>query len=143
MTDRAGTPGAPARGPGLAPTGRTATSPRLAFGPLMALLAAGPAAADPAEIVGVEAEPGADGWRVSVTIRHADTGWDDYADGWRVIADGEVVGTRVLAHPHVEEQPFTRSMSGIAIPEGAETVEVEASTNVTGWGGERVPLSLP
>ena len=108
----------------------------------LAVALAGPAAADPAEIVGVEAEPGSDGWRVSVTIRHADTGWDDYADGWRVIADGEVVGTRVLAHPHVEEQPFTRSMSGIAIPEDAGTVEVESSTNVTGWGGERVPLPL-
>jgi hypothetical protein len=104
---------------------------------------AAPAMADPAEIVGVEAEPSPDGWRVSVTIRHADTGWDDYADGWRVVADGEVVGTRVLAHPHVEEQPFTRSMSGIEIPEDVGTVEVESSTNVTGWGGERVRLDLP
>ena len=124
---------APARGPGRRGAGAAALS---------WALAAGPALADPAEIVAAEAERAGEGWRVSVTIRHADTGWDDYADGWRVIADGEVVGTRTLAHPHVEEQPFTRSLSGMAIPEGAGTVEVEASTSVTGWGGERRGLDL-
>ena len=108
----------------------------------LTLLAAAPAMADPAEIVSAEAVRSGDAWRVSVTLRHADTGWDDYADGWRVIADGEVVGTRVLAHPHVDEQPFTRSLT-LAIPEGAEAVEIEASTSVTGWGGERRPLTLP
>ena len=127
-----------------APDDRTADAPARRPGRGVLLAAgvhlAGSALADPAEIVGVEAEPGSGGWTVSVTIRHADTGWDDYADGWRVIADGEVVGTRVLAHPHVEEQPFTRSMSGVEIPEGAREVEVESSTNVTGWGGEKVML---
>lgn len=137
MTHRSRGIGTPDRAPGRRP------APASAWGPLAALLMAAPAMADPAEIVGVEAEPSPDGWRVSVTIRHADTGWDDYADGWRVVADGEVVGTRVLAHPHVEEQPFTRSMSGIEIPEDVGTVEVESSTNVTGWGGERVRLDLP
>ena len=105
------------------------------------LMAAAPALADPAEIVGAEAERVGEAWRVDVTLRHADTGWDDYADGWRVWADGEVVGTRELAHPHVDEQPFTRSLT-LAIPEGTETVEIEASTNVTGWGGGRLRLDL-
>ena len=105
-------------------------------------LAAAPALADPAEIVSAEAARAGEAWRVSVTLRHADTGWDDYADGWRVIAGGKVVGTRVLTHPHVEEQPFTRSLT-LAIPEGVETVEVEASTSTTGWGGERSRLTLP
>ena len=50
-------------------------------------------------------------WLVSVTLRHADTGWDHYADGWEVVAeDGTPLGRRVLAHPHVDEQPFTRSL---------------------------------
>ena len=44
---------------------------------------------------------------------HPDTGWDDYADGWRVLdMDGNELGMRVLHHPHVDEQPFTRSLSG-------------------------------
>ncbi len=106
------------------------------------LVLAGPALADPAEIVSAEAERAGEEWRLSVTLRHADTGWDDYADGWRVWAGGEVVGTRALVHPHVEEQPFTRSLT-LAIPGGAQTVEIEASTSVTGWGGERTALALP
>ena len=106
---------------------------------LMAIPAA--ALADPAEVVSAEAERTGEEWRVSVTLRHADTGWDDYADGWRVLADGEVVGTRVLAHPHVDEQPFTRSLT-LEVPEGAEVVEIESSTSTTGWGGERLALAL-
>jgi len=52
------------------------------------------------------------GARFDVTLSHADTGWEDYADGWRVeLEDGTVLGTRVLGHPHVNEQPFTRSAS--------------------------------
>ncbi|MFT5064884.1 MAG: hypothetical protein ACJAXK_000243 [Yoonia sp.] len=49
--------------------------------------------------------------RFDVTLSHPDTGWDHYADGWRVEdADGAVLGLRVLGHPHVNEQPFTRSL---------------------------------
>ena len=106
-------------------------------------IVAGAAGADPAQIVGAEARPGPAGWTVSVTLRHGDTGWDDYADGWRLTSeDGAVIATRVLAHPHVNEQPFTRSLSGVDLPEG-RTVFVESSTNVTGWSGERFRLPVP
>lgn len=96
--------------------------------------------ADPAEILKAEARSSGSGWTVSVTLRHGDTGWDDYADGWRLIApDGTVIATRVLVHPHVNEQPFTRSLSSVTLPEGQ--VLVESSTNVTGWGGATIPLT--
>ena len=108
----------------------------------MGALLTAPAMADPAEIVSAEAVRSGDAWRISVTLRHDDTGWDDYADGWRVLLDGEVLGTRVLAHPHVTEQPFTRSGT-VEIPVGTATVEIEASTNVGGWEGERLRLELP
>ena len=76
-------------------------------------------------------------WRFDVTVAHADTGWEDYADGWRVeLADGTILETRVLAHPHVDEQPFTRSLFDVAIPDGTDTVHIRASTNVTGWAEE-------
>lgn len=79
--------------------------------------------------------------RFDVTLSHGDTGWDDYADGWRVeLADGTVLGTRVLGHPHVSEQPFTRS-SSIAIPDGVSEVFIRASTNVEGWAQDAVPFS--
>ena len=111
---------------------------------LLALLIALPAAADPAEIVGAEATPGEGGWRFDVTLRHGDTGWEDYADGWRVEAeDGTVLATRELLHPHVTEQPFTRSLGGVTLPEGTTQVWIAASTNVGGWEGERLALALP
>ena len=110
---------------------------------LLALLIALPAAADPAEIVGAEATPGEGGWRFDVTLRHGDTGWDDYADGWRVLApDGKVLRERVLYHPHVEEQPFTRSLTGVAIPDGTPQVRIEARDSVGGWSGITQPLTL-
>lgn len=62
-------------------------------------------------------------YRFDVTIRHPDTGWDHYADGWRVLdMDGNELGMRVLFHPHVDEQPFTRSLDGVKIPAGTPQV---------------------
>ncbi|KPP89641.1 MAG: hypothetical protein HLUCCA08_10065 [Rhodobacteraceae bacterium HLUCCA08] len=107
------------------------------------LLFASPALAEIPQITGAEAQRAGTGWRIDVTLSHPDTGWDHYADGWRVeLADGTVLGTRDLAHPHVEEQPFTRSLSGITIPEGVARVQIRARCNVDGWGTETYSLSL-
>jgi hypothetical protein len=72
------------------------------------------AGAGEADVVAATLTPVGDGaWRVEVTVQHADSGWDHYADAWEVVApDGAVLGTRTLLHPHVDEQPFTRSLSG-------------------------------
>ncbi|GGE78279.1 hypothetical protein GCM10007285_02590 [Stappia taiwanensis] len=79
-----------------------------------------------------------------MTVSHADTGWDHYADLWEVLApDGRVLGRRVLAHPHVNEQPFTRSLAGVAIPEGLDRVEIRVRDTVHGWGERRYLLNLP
>lgn len=95
--------------------------------------------ADPPEI----AEIAYDNGRFSVTLRHSDTGWDHYADGWRVEdAEGNVLGTRVLAHPHVNEQPFTRSHR-IAVPDGLTRVFVRAKCSVDGWNETRQAFDLP
>ncbi|MGI9388723.1 MAG: hypothetical protein ACR2O1_01595 [Boseongicola sp.] len=103
-----------------------------------------PAAADDATITDVVARNDGNSWTFSVTLEHGDTGWDDYADGWRVVADnGAELGLRTLFHPHVNEQPFTRSQSGIAIPDGVTQVYVEARTNADGWGETRFAVELP
>ena len=102
-----------------------------------------PAFADDAAIEAAEARASGDTWTFSVTLSHGDTGWDDYADGWRVVdGEGNELGLRVLYHPHVEEQPFTRSLGGVSIPEGTKTVFIEARTNVDGWGAAQFPISL-
>jgi len=50
--------------------------------------------------------------------------------------------TRTLLHPHVDEQPFTRSQSGIAIPAGVDQVRVRAHDLVHGFGGREVVVDL-
>lgn len=102
------------------------------------ILCAAPVWADDATIQDVTYSNG----RFNVTLFHGDTGWDDYADGWRVeLADGTVLGTRTLTHPHVNEQPFTRS-SNITVPDGVREVFIRASTNTGGWGAARERLVL-
>ena len=82
-------------------------------------------------------------WTFEVTVQHEDTGWEHYADRWEVLASGdEVLATRVLAHPHVDEQPFTRSQSGIVIPEVTSQVRVRAHDGVHGYGGREVVVDL-
>lgn len=101
------------------------------------------ALADDAVIEAAEARQTGDAWTFSVTLSHGDTGWDDYADGWRVVAgDGTEYGYRELLHPHVNEQPFTRSLSGVVVPDGTGTVFIEARTNTDGWGEARFPVAL-
>jgi hypothetical protein len=114
----------------------------LRYGLIFILLAV-PALAGQADVVAAEAVPTGDTWRFSATVRHADEGWGHYADAWRVVApDGRVLGVRELLHPHVTEQPFTRSLSGIAVPPDVETVRVEARDSVHGWGGASVEVRL-
>jgi len=108
------------------------------------LLTALPLRADPPEITNVVAQDTGNGWRFDVSITHPDTGWDHYADGWEVLTpDGKSLGMRELAHPHVNEQPFTRSLSGVEIPAGLSKVLLRARCNVTGWSDTRVPVTLP
>ena len=68
-----------------------------------------PALAGTADVLAAKAtRSNGQAWRVSATIKHDDAGWDHYANGFEVLApDGSVLATRVLHHPHVNEQPFT------------------------------------
>jgi len=82
---------------------------------LLVLLPSGAVQAGEADVVGAEAARESDGtWRFSVTVRHADAGWDHYADRWQVeTPEGRVRGTRELLHPHEAEQPYTRSHDSV------------------------------
>lgn len=99
------------------------------------LFLAGGALADSAVVTKVDAQKSGSGWTFSVTIKHADTGWEHYADGWGVyLEDGTELGYRVLHHPHVNEQPFTRSLSGVNIPNGTQKVIVVPRDSKHGTG---------
>lgn len=111
----------------------------IALGAGMAL----PALAEPVEIVGGTARASGGAWTFDVTLRHPDTGWDHYADAWEVLApDGTSLGMRELAHPHVDEQPFTRSLSGVVVPAGVDHVMIRARCLVDGWGAARLRVDL-
>ncbi|CAN5775295.1 hypothetical protein BH23ACT5_BH23ACT5_23590 [soil metagenome] len=98
-----------------------------------------------AHVIEATIEPDGDGrFTVSATVSSADQGEEKYADRWEVrSADGEVLATRVLTHPHVDEQPFTRSLPGVEIPTGAGEVTIAARDNVEGFCGDVLTLDLP
>lgn len=100
---------------------------------------------DYAQVLHVAAEKESSGnWSFTVKVRHADTGWDHYANLWEVVdtENGEVLGSRELLHPHVNEQPFIRSVGGVSIPEGVEQVTVRARCNKHGFEGKQVVVDL-
>ncbi|MCV0428674.1 MAG: hypothetical protein K5905_24725 [Roseibium sp.] len=119
---------------------------KLAFAAVCAFvsLSAGPASANDVEIVDATARKSGDTWTFSVTLQHEDTGWDHYADLWQVYTpEGTLLGERVLLHPHVDEQPFTRSLSGVVIPNDVSEVIIRARDTVHGTAPQEYSLPLP
>ena len=103
------------------------------------------ALAGEADVVDARATKGAgSAYRFDVTVRHADEGWDHYADAWDVVGPGgAVLGTRTLLHPHETEQPFTRSLGGVKIPAGVTEVTIRAHDSVHKYGGKEFKVNLP
>ncbi len=96
------------------------------------------------DVIAAEATRDGDTWTFAVTISSPYDSPDRYADAWRVVGpDGSVYGERILTHDHAAEQPFTRSQSGITIPEGVDTVLIEARDQRYGWGGGTFNVELP
>lgn len=108
------------------------------------LMTSSAAFAGEADVLEARASERGGTWRFDVTVEHGDEGWDHYADAWRVVGpDGAVYGERILLHPHENEQPFTRSLSGVEIPSGVTQVVIQARDSVHGWGGAEVVVDLP
>ena len=123
--------------------GRSAVFTVLAV--VFAAAGSGEAAAGGASVVNATASRGANGtYSFSATVAHADTGWKHFADKFEILSpDGKVLGTRVLAHPHVNEQPFTRGLGHVSIPAGITSVIVRASDNVHKAGKKTFTVKLP
>lgn len=111
----------------------------------LAIGAISPAMAGEADVVKVavsETTPGT--FRFDVSVRHGDEGWEHFANLWQVVGPaGAVLGTRVLVHPHDTEQPFTRSLGGVAIPGEIKTVVIRARDSVHDFGGKEMSVDLP
>ena len=82
-------------------------------------------------------------WSADVTLNHADTGWKHYADAWRLVdVKGNEIGKRTLYHPHVNEQPFTRSLNNFEIPKDIKILFVEAHDLNRGWSKAKVKVDM-
>ena len=83
-------------------------------------------------------------WTFEVTIRSNDKGPDYYCDRFEILAPtGNILGVRDLAHPHADEQPFTRELSGVKISPGlVNGVLVRAHHSMRGYDGATVKVKL-
>ena len=104
-----------------------------------------------ADVTNVFVKEEGDGtWTFHVSVEHPDKGFGDFADGWDLVTEsGSVLKadptqrfTKVLRHPHVKEQPFTRTVKGIRLPGETQRLTVRAHDSVSGFGGKEVQVNL-
>ena len=98
---------------------------------LLSLILSNSVYAQPPQIVKAEASLKTNQlFDIAVTIRHPDTGWDHYANEWIVVdGDGKEIAKRTLYHPHVNEQPFTRSIRDVLISTDENKIIIKAICN--------------
>ena len=94
-------------------------------------------------ILSVETTPLTDGTHTfNVTIESDETGCDRYANWWEVIdEDNNLLYRRILAHSHVNEQPFTRS-GGPVTAEPQQTLIVRSHMHPTGYSTQAAKGSI-
>jgi len=97
------------------------------------------------DVVDVEITADGDGtYALEITISSTYDTPERYADGWRVLdPDGEELGVMELTHDHASEQPFTRTHSGLEIPDGVTSVTVEGHDQANGYGGATQTVDVP
>lgn len=96
------------------------------------------------DVLEAEVTASGDAWSVAATISSPYDSPERYADAFRVVApDGTVLGVRELLHDHAGEQPFTRSLDDVTIPDDVDEVSVEGRDLANGWGGDTVTVPVP
>jgi hypothetical protein len=81
-------------------------------------------------------------YRFSVTLAHNDVDWTHYANRWEILDKNDhILATRTLHHPHVNEQPFTRSLN-VTLPIGMNIVQIRGHDSIHQYG-KAVQLILP
>ncbi len=108
------------------------------------VVASGAASAGEADVIGATSHRSSTGlYDFDVTVRSRDTGWDHYADRIDILApDGSLLGTRVLEHPHENEQPFTRDVPQVRVPGDIDAVSIRVHVKPVGFDGATFTLPL-
>lgn len=96
-----------------------------------------------ADVLFAEVEhAGGNFYRFNVTVEHTDEDWEHYAKAWEVLdMQGKIIGARVLRHPHVNEQPFTRMLI-VELPEDVDQVTIRAYDLIHQYGGKELILNI-
>ena len=110
---------------------------------LVVLVPVGTSLAGPADVISASADCSSSICAFVVTVRHDDEGWSHYVNAWEVLTPaGAVLATRILHHPHVGEQPFTRELRDVKVPSALTSVRIRARDSVHGIGGREVVVPL-
>lgn len=109
------------------------------------MMGASQSLAGEASVLDATARANPDGtYAITATVAHRDEGWSHYANKWDVLApNGNLIATRTLYHPHVNEQPFTRSLARVEVPIGLSEVIIRAGDSKHGDGTRTFTLKLP
>lgn len=79
----------------------------------------------------------------TVTISSEYDSEERFADAFRVRStDGDEYAVRELGRHHADEQPFTRELGEVEIPEEVTVVVIEGRDSDNGWGGETIEVDL-
>ena len=110
----------------------------------MKIILISPVIASEADVIDAEVKRGDDGsYTFNVTVQHADEGWNHYVDHWLILDKNElVIAARKLAHPHIKEQPFTRNLSYIQIPDEVTEVIIRAHCSVDNYSGKDMIVKI-
>ncbi|QYJ05698.1 hypothetical protein KUV85_08470 [Nocardioides panacisoli] len=96
------------------------------------------------DIVEVQIEEQDGSYSLEVTVSSPYDSPERYADGWRVLGpDDTVHGEHRLLHDHAGEQPFTRTQTGVEIPDDVDEVTVQGRDQEHGYGGATVTVAVP
>jgi hypothetical protein len=86
-----------------------------------------------AQVTEVSSSGEPNNYTINTTISSPDKGCEQYADWWEIIdLEGNLIFRRILAHSHVNEQPFTRSGSNISLESDTE-IFIRVHMNTTGY----------
>lgn len=99
----------------------------------------------PANVVGVAMSRNLDQTiDLRVTIRSADKGPEHFCDRFEILdPEGRVLHVERIAQPHVNEQPFSVSLTNLRLPEGLERVTFRARMRPDGASGTQRDVKLP
>lgn len=96
------------------------------------------------DVIAVNVSKQGDTFTFAVTLSSPYDTPQRYADAFRVLDEsGNELGVRILWHDHANEQPFTRSLTGVVVADSITRVIIQGRDQKYGWGGQTMTVDLP